>query len=470
MHIEAVNAELLALRAENEALRQGLAAAQEETRQARTELGTLEERLAQALYELEQIKRLVFAAKSERFVPDTTGDQLPLFDGGAVVVEAPAAKETVMFQTVACPERERRKPARQDLPAHLPRETVVIEPDVDRTGLKKIGEEVTETLDYRPARMVVKVRVRPKYVDPANEDRGVIIAELPPRPIEKGIAEPGLLANVVIEKYADHLPVYRQLQRFKREGITLAASTVGGWIAATADLLEPLYDALTKEVLASGYVQADETPIRVQDPAKKGKTHEGYYWVYHAPRDGLVVMDYQRGRGSGGPGRILKTYQGALRTDGYVVYEDFDRREGVITYGCWAHARRYFFEALKSAPDKAPCVLEEIQTLYEIERFLCEADPTPKNRRRVRQERAVPILRRIHTYLENNPGLPKSPWGQAVHYSLARWDKLTRYTDDGQIEIDNNLVENAIRPIALGRRYARYPIMWSGGYRARLAA
>ncbi len=439
MHVDAHNAELMALRSENEALHRRVVAAEDEARELREEL-------AQTRHELDQIKRLLFGAKSERFVPEATGDQLPLFEGGSVEIEAPVAKETVAY------ERARRKPVRQDLPAHLPREVVVIEPDVDVALLKKIGEEVTETLDYRPPKLVVKCRVRPKYVDPANEDRGVIIAALPARPIDKGIAEPGLLAHVVIEKYVDHMPVYRQLQRFKRDGIKLASSTVGGWVAAAADLLEPLYGALTAEVLKSGYIQADETPIQVQDPAKKSQTHRGYYWVYHAPRDGLVVMDYQRGRDSEGPGQLLEKYAGALQSDGYKVYDHYDLRSGITTYACWAHARRYFFDALKNAPDKAPHALEEIQELYEIERFLRETDPSPENRRKVRQERAVPILERFKAWLETNRGLPKSPWGQAVYYSLVRWEKLTRYAEDGHVEIDNNLVENAIRPIALGRR------------------
>jgi transposase len=329
---------------------------------------------------------------------------------------------------------------------------IVIEPAVVTAGLRKIGQEVSETLDYRPPKLVVIRRERPKYIDPMNEERGVIVAPLPPRPIEKGMAEPGLLATILIEKFIDHLPLYRQVQRFARQGITLAGSTLGDWTAASADLLVPLYDALISEALGSGYIQADETPIPVQDPEVKGKTHRGYYWVYHAPLKDLVIVEYERGRGRAGPAEWLKNYQGALQSDGYVVYEDFDRRPGITTYGCWAHARRYFFEALQSAQELAPHALQEIQLLYDVERELREIDPTPENRLRVRQERAVPVLDRFKAWLEENPGLPKSPWGKAVAYSLARWEKLLRYTGDGHIEIDNNLVENAIRPLALGRK------------------
>jgi len=207
-------------------------------------------------------------------------------------------------------------------------------------------------------------------------------------------------------------------------------------------------------VLASDYVQADETPIRVQDRNRKGKTHKGFYWVYHAPRDGLVVMDYQRGRGiRNGPTQFLVDYKGSLQSDGYQVYDDYDKHnKGVTAYNCLAHARRYFFDAKDNAPELAEHALTEIRQLYAVERELRKTDPSPQNRRRLRQEKAVPILKRFKRWLEANPGLPQSPLGKAVYYSLAHWEKLSRYTEDGRIEIDNNLVENAIRPIALGRR------------------
>ena len=339
---------------------------------------------------------------------------------------------------------------RQVLPSHLPREVIVIEPDRDVSGLKKIGEEVTETLDYRPAKLVVIRRVRPKYVDPREDE--VIIGALPVRPIEKGLAEPGLLAHVVIEKYVDHLPLYLPVERLTRQGITLSDSTLGGWVSATADLMRPLYEALAEEARRSGYIQADETPIPVQDSEKEGTTHRGYYWVYLAPLSGLVVMDYQRGRSRDGPTAWLSSYQGALQSDGYAVYDGYDAIEGITSYGCWAHARRYFHEARTNAPERAEHALAEIGQLYAVERVLREREVSPEERCRLRQEQAVPVLERIKAYLEANPGLPKSPWGQAVNYALTRWVKLTRYVEDGRIEIDNNLVENAIRPIALGRK------------------
>lgn len=314
-----------ALRAENQALRENLALAREALQLAQKEAAKTREKLALVEYELAQLKRLVFGTKSERFVPEGGPDQLPLFSAGLGREGAPASdaaqtdqaeEKAAACETVTYRRPQKKRPVRGVLPSHLPREVIVIEPDWDTSGLRKIGEEVTETLDYRPAQLVVIRRVRPKYVDPREEERGVIIGALPARPIEKGMAEPSLLAHVVIEKYIDHMPLYRQVQRFAREGITLAASTLGDWTTASADLLVPLYEALAKELREGSYIQADETPIQVQDEQKSGTTHRGYYWVYLAPLGGLVVVDYQQGRGRDGPKAFLSGYQGALQSDG----------------------------------------------------------------------------------------------------------------------------------------------------------
>lgn len=293
-----------------------------------------------------QLKRLIFGTRSERFERGETEDQLLLFETGDRPVSRPAKR---VARTVSL-DRPKRKPSRHLLAAHLPREVIVIEPETDLSTLKKIGEEVTETLDYRPARLVVIRRERPKYVDPQDEDRGVVIGELPDRPIEKGIAEPGLLAHLLISKFVDHLPYYRQVEQFRREGVTLPESTIGDWARASVELLFPLYERLAHEVKRSGYIQADETPIAVKDRSKKRKTHKGYYWVYLAPAEGLVCMDYQRGRSREGPRRFLDGFEGALQSDGYVAYDKFDKRDELTCYNCWAHARRHFFDAQENAP------------------------------------------------------------------------------------------------------------------------
>ena len=419
-----------------------IASLETENTKLRLRAEAAERKVEQLEHERNQLKRLIFGSKSERYVPEAGPEQLTLFE------EAPAI-EIPREEQVAAHSRKRKKPVRKELPDHLPREVIVIEPEMDRTNLKKIGEEVSETLDYRPARLIVIQRVRPKYVDPQTDRH--FIAQLPARPIDKGIAEPGLLASVVVEKYMDHLPIYRQVQRYKREGIQLARSTLEGWVAQTARLLEPLHERLGELVLKSGYVQADETPIPVQDPAaKKGKTHKGYYWVYHAPGNGLIHIDYQRGRGHDSPHEYLHGYQGALQSDGYKAYDHYEGVEGVLCYNCWAHARRYFFEAKDNESKKAEEALYQIKQLYTIERQI--RGRPPDERAEVRRKEASPVLEAFKTWLLDNEGLPKSPWGKAVNYTLTRWDKLTRYVEDGRIEIDNNLIENAIRPIALGRK------------------
>ena len=435
--------------AENKALKADVAALRTEVLRAREEAAVAEASLTKVSHELAQLKRLLFGVKSERFEP-VLPDQMALFE--APRAEPERGGTITATATERTRSRPRRPPVRQVLPSHLRREVIVIEPEVDTTGLRRIGCEVTETLDYRPAKLVVVRRERPKYVDPADESRGVILGELPARPIDKAIAEAGLLAQTLIEKYLDHLPLYRQMQRLARQGITIASSTMGGWVAQTADLLVPLYEAMAREARAGAYIQADETGIPVQDGRLKGETHSGYYWVYHAPETGLVVVDYQESRSRAGPLAWLEGYAGALQTDGYAAYDGFARRKEITHYGCWAHARRHVFEAKDSSPEEAEHALTEIQRLYAIERELRESDASAVERRRVRQEKAVPILRAFKTYLEANRGLPKSPWGKAVNYALLRWKKLTAYTEDGRIEIDNNLCENAIRPIALGRR------------------
>jgi len=424
-------------------------AALAENNRLRAKVSGLEEQLAGLSFELGQLKRMIFGSRSERFETAMGPDQLGLFLRGETE-EPLAAQDTVT--TTRTKAKESGKPVRQPFPSHLPRETVVIEPEADTSLLKRIGAEVTETLDYRPSKIVIIRRERPKYVDPVNEDRGVIIAPLPARPIEKGMAEPSLLANVTIEKYVDHLPLYRQVQRFTRAGITLATSTLGDWVSQTADLLKPLYDELAQEAMASGYIQADETPIQVQDGEKKGKTHRGWYWVYHAREPGIVIMDYQAGRGRDGPTEWLAGYEGLLQCDGYAGYDQFEKNDGIAMAGCWAHARRYFFDAQGSSAERAEHVLSEIGLLYDIERTLREENASSEERSRVRKEEAAPILKKLKAWFEENEGLPQDPWGKAVSYTFTRWDRLTAYLEEGRLEIDNNLVENTIRPIALGRK------------------
>jgi hypothetical protein len=219
-------------------------------------------------------------------------------------------------------------------------------------------------------------------------------------------------------------------------------------------LLEPLYNELKKQVLNEHYLQADETPIKVLDPLKPGTTHRGYYWVYHSPQKRLVFFDYREGRGREGPTEILKDFNGFLQTDGYGVYDDFDKKENIIHFNCWAHARRMFDEAIDNDKTRSEFALLKIQALYGLERVAKEGFFSTEQRAALRQEKAVPLLNDLEQWLKENimQATPKSLIGKAIAYTLSRWDKLCLYAKHGELEIDNNLVENAIRPVALGRK------------------
>lgn len=423
----------------------------------------------QLQHELDQLKRLVFGSRHERFVPATAQEQLALVLN-VDVIESPASS----VQTIEYTRKEKETSSnkihtgRMKLPASLPREQVIIEPTEDVSGWIKIGEEITEELERIPGKLFVRQYVRPKYARP--DGAGVVIGELPSRPIEKGIAGPGLLAQIIIDKYTDHLPIYRQVQRFGREGIKLSLSTLTDWVSATCALLEPLYEVLRKEVLSSTYLQADETPIKVLDKDKKGTTHRGFHWVYHAPQERLVLFDYREGRGREGPTECLKEFKGYLQTDGYVVYEDFANKPGVTLLNCMAHARRKFDEAKDNDLARASYVLTEMQKLYALERLAKENGSSLDELYQIRQQQAIPVLENLKSWmLENYKAvLPKSVIGQALYYSLQRWDKLSRYTTDARLKIDNNLVENAIRPVAIGRKNYLFAGSHNGARRAAM--
>ena len=268
------------------------------------------------------------------------------------------------------------------------------------------------------------------------------------------MAGEGLLAQIIIDKYVDHLPLYRQMQRFERTGIKLAYSTLTDWVSGTCKLIEPLFEALKKKVLQGPYLHADETGIKVMDKNKEGETHRGYYWVYQNSIDKLVFFDYQESRGRAGPMEVLEKFKGYLQTDGYGGYNEFKNREGVMLMHCMAHARRYFYEALGSDQSRATYVLEEMQKLYVIEKECKEQSLSAEAIKNIRAEKSVPILTALGAWMKEQyvQTTPKSAIAIALGYSIERWEKLSLYTENGILKIDNNPVENSIRPVALGRK------------------
>jgi transposase len=401
--------------------------------------------------ELANLKRMLFGSKSERFLPAIDGQEQLLFND-VESIELDVKQEEINYTRTKATVKTKKHQGRLPLPKHLPRVECVIEPIENTEGLVCIGKEITEELEYTPGKFFVNQYVRPKYARVNNQ--GIIIAELPARPIDKGVAGPGLLASILIEKYCDHLPLHRQLQRFKRENIHIPPSTIGDWVKYSADLLTPLYDTLKKQVQNSHYIMADETPIKVLDKDHDNGIQQGYYWVYRDVEKKLIVFDYQDTRGSSAPANMLKNYKGFLQTDGYGVYDKYDKQDDVTLIHCMAHARRYFEKALDNDTARAEYVLQKIQLLYAVERTAREQNYSYAQRLEERLTISLPILIELEQWLKDNilHVTPQSPIGKAIAYALTRWNKLCIYAHNGHLEIDNNPVENAIRPVALGRK------------------
>lgn len=442
--------------------------AAETERKLSEKLTEQQRRIASQQDQIAEYRRLIFGASRERFLAG--GEEHPYQTALPFTADEPelAGRRQQHTEQITYQRRKASRdhhPGRVKLPEHLPVEQIDIYPDGDLSDQVCIGQEVTDELEHVPARFYIKRYVRYKYApkDPAGD--GVRIGELPERVIDKGIPGPGLLAQVLIDKYVDHLPLYRQRQRFKRENIQIASSTLEGWVRQGLDRLQLLYDHVVNEVRSQGYLQADETPIRVLDPNnKKGNSHRGYYWVYHAPVDGLVAFDYQPTRGAPAPRRVLDGYCGYLQTDGYEVYDQIGARQQVTHLACWAHARRYFEKALGGDHSRASTALDYIQHLYAVERLARIRNLEPGERKELRLEHSLPVINEMGGWIAEQlqQVLPKSGIGKALAYSANRWDALSGYLYDGHLEIDNNLVENLIRPVALGRKN----YLFAGSHRA----
>ena len=407
-------------------------------------------------HELAQLKKMIFGSKHERFVPTEAAHpgqlSLNIQAGAIAAVKITDVKKIEYTKVTKSITDNKIHPGRNPLPEHLERREQIIEPAEDIAGLKKIGEEVTEELEYEPGKLFVNKYVRPKYAKPGNE--GVLIAPVTERPLPKAIVGAGLLAQIIIDKYVDHLPLYRQMERFKRDNVHIAHSTVGDWISNGSALILPLFDCHKKQVLQCNYLHADETPLKVLDKDKKGTTHKGYYWVYHSSTERMVLFDYQQGRGREGPEAMLKDFKGHLQADGYVAYDFFKDKEDVTVLHCMAHARRYFFDALQNDTDRAAYALQQFGLLYDTERKAKEQQLNTAEILRLRQAEALPVLQTLGKWMKEEyvKKLPKSAIGKALGYSIERWDELMIYTTDGKLNIDNNPVENSIRPVAIGRK------------------
>jgi len=404
--------------------------------------------------QLDKLLKLFKGSRSERFTPD--GSQLSLFD----IEQAETAPEKTEEITYTRKVKEGKKPVRQPLPESLPRVVYVVEPDgIDPATAKLIGQEVTEVLEYEPGKLYVNKIVRNKYITGKAGENGqaqFAIAPIPTtlQPIAKSNVGPGLLARIITAKYEDHLPLYRQRRMLLRDKVDIAESTIGDWVKQGLDLLTPLFEHLTTKIKSSGYLMADESPIAVLESVKPGATHKGYYWVYFDPVSHLIAFQYHKSRSGDAPAGVLNDFKGYLQTDGYAAYNQFENNKEITQLCCLAHIRRKFFDALQNDKANADHALGLIGKLYDIERQAREENMDFDARKTLRQENAVPILKELKAWMLETfeKVVPRSAIGKAITYSLTLWPRLENYLLDGKLEIDNNWVENKIRPLAIGRK------------------
>jgi transposase len=418
---------------------------------------TLEKENALLRQKIDALVRRLFGAKSEKLDP---AQLLLLLQGLDEPKKAPepVTAEVPRRSKVPSPPREKRAPR---LPEHLPVIEEIIEPELVKVApqdWRRIGEEVSEKLDDEPARFLRRRTVRPKYVRRAEPEATPIVAPLPESILERSIVAPGLLAQIVVSKYCDHLPLYRQEAIYwHRHQVWLPRQTMAEWVGLAAEWLKPIYREIKKSVFAEGYVQVDETPIRYLAPGH-GETKLGYLWTCGVPR-GEVLFHWETSRAASCLENFIPVdFAGTLQCDGYEAYDCFARRrEGqIVLAGCLAHVRRKFFEAREQAPKVAGWILNHLQHLYALEAQLRERRATPKLREVHRASLSRPVLIRLHRALVRlktvHRFLPRSLMGKAIDYALSQWPALLVFLEDGRLEIDNNLVENAIRPTALGKK------------------
>jgi len=420
----------------------------------KAEYDAMKQQIASLSHQLKEMQRLVFGSRRERYLGKDNPHQQSLFETEAT--EAPSEQEeTITYNRKKGANKEKQKPLRTALSPDLPRSKEVIEPEDLPEGAKKIGETITEILEYEPSQLYVRQIVRPRYVtaETDQEQSPVQIADLPSLPIPRSNAGAGLLAHMLVSKYVDHLPFFRQKKIFKRQGVELAESTMNGWFSKSTQLLEHLYEAAKKQLMATDYLMADETPIPVLTKEKPGATHKGYLWVYYSPDKRMVLFDYRKTRSREGPDDMLYGYEGYLQTDGYAAYDNL-KNKNMTLMACMAHARRYFDKARDNDPARAEKALRWFQELYDIERRARQEQLDAGQVKILRQEKAVPVLNEMQRWMEQEiyHVVPQSAIGKAFSYNLKLWSRLVRYTENGRFYIDNNLIENSIRPVALGRK------------------
>ena len=414
----------------------------------------LNTKLAALTLELDNLKRVIFGSSSERHSGGTPDASLPsLFPTEAPVEQEAPVTEQITYER-SKPRAPKNNTDRLDIADHIERRRLVLEPDgVDVSGMQCIGETVNRRLMYIPASFLMLETVRPKYKEPLTGR--ILQAPAIDQVFAKSCVDESVAAHIAVQKIVDHLPLYRIARIFARQGVNIPESTLGDIYAESSRLLQPLYEAHRKDVLEGGYVNIDETVIRVQDSEKKGATHQGYYWVCYNNPTKAVLFVYDPSRARGAPQKILEGYQGYLQTDGYSAYEGFDDVPGITLVGCMAHARRKFFEAKAANRELAEEALALFGRVYAVERHIREQGLEAEAKLAYRREHSMAALQALHEWLLNKyPSIqvPSDPIRKAVEYTLSRWDRLVIYAQTHHLEPDNNKVENSIRPVAIGRK------------------
>ena len=426
-----------------------------------------DEKIRKLTDQLAWYMRKFWRPSTEKFIPQDPNQRRIDFGGLEVLPEEKAAMEEAEKEIITYerkkPEKEKNKAFRTALPEHLRREVEIIEPEGIDQNWVWIGEEVTEVLEHKPGELYVRRIIRPKYALKKNaqkiaEENGesqanIRIAPLPVLSLLRSNAGASLLAELLMGKYLYHLPFHRQIAIFKLIGVSLAASTVNGWFQGSCDLLRALYYRLREVVLATDYIMVDESTFPVID-SEKQKTVKAYLWMVRSVMEKLVFFHYDKGsRAQKVVLELLKDFKGAVQADGYEAYSIYEKKKGVLLLGCWAHARRKFEDSLKEDKAGSEYALGQISLIYQVEKMADEQNLDYQQRAELRKRLAYPVLCAFEKWIYNYSSrvLPKGRMARAIYYTYNLFQRLSRYHLDGRYRIDNNLAENAIRPLVLGR-------------------
>jgi transposase len=430
------------------------------------EVVALKRALALAHLQIQDLKEQLRLERIKKYGPGSeklSDAQLALLELEPGVSHVEVRAESVREPLPASTNRKPRPhPGRQELPAELPRVERVIACAPEQCTCKAcgqptavIGYDVSEHLDQEPAKYFVVVTKREKRACKHCEEGGVAAAPVPARIIEKGLVSNGMVVNTIVAKYCDHLPLYRQSAILEREaGVDISRATMDGWVMRVGELLIPIAEAMRRDLLGGSYIQADETPVDVQMHDGRGQNHQAYLWQYGRPGGG-AVFEFRLGRGRDGPKEFLGQFEGILQTDGYVAYDGVGGPK-MVHAACWAHARRKFFEAAKLNPSDvaATRMVARIDDLFGVDAQARELNFDHAARQALRLERAKPLVEVMRGEVEavRDACLPASALGKAANYTLSLWGKLTRFLEYPELELSNNLAENSMRPVALGRK------------------